>query len=398
MSDDLNQAISDSWKSAGLDATSDSTDAPADVDDGQPTETADDDLVDVLEDDSPVVEDPLAADTTETPETTTADTTTEESPAVEVVEKATQQEAENDLAEALGLGKPPDDPKKRAQWWKTRLPFSQVHKAYGDLKKKLSETHDGVVRGHTEKISTYETRFADVEKVEKFIKEQHEPYLRTLADMFPDTYGKLLAPLFGHSSVTTLPELKEEELGEMPGPNVTLPDGGKTYDTAGLQALMDWRDKKSQQEMLKRFKPHLDTIQKEGEKAKKIAQVQETTAKSKARTDAALADLKTWEGGEEYFDAIVAEANTLDPRYDVETALNIAWRKVAYPKLLEKNKADETTIRAKVIKELKDKAAAKAKAKIATDASGGPKVTPGSSGSVDDQIRNAWKKAGLRAV
>jgi hypothetical protein len=46
-----------------------------------------------------------------------------------------QKQAEDDLAAALGLGNPPEDPKKRVQWWKTGVPYSQLTKALASARR-----------------------------------------------------------------------------------------------------------------------------------------------------------------------------------------------------------------------------------------------------------------------
>jgi hypothetical protein len=354
------------------------------------------DIPDAPPDDTPVETD-VTADTADPPADGEAtETATPDPAAATPTEIAAQKEAEDDLAAALGLGKPPEDPKQRAKWWKRQLPYSLVHKTVTEREKKLKETHEGALKEHTTKLADFDTKFTDVKKVEKFIQEQHEPYLRTLAEMFPETYGKFLAPVLGHT-IATLPLPDDEDIGERPGPNADLPGGGKTYDLQGIDALMEWNTKKTKQDVLKAFKPHLETIQKQGKEAKTAAEIEARNRTAAKRRDEAVAEMKTWERSDEFFDEIIAEANKLDARYDVETALNIAYRKVALPKIVAGLKADRDKMRADILKEQKEASAKKTATSITTNqvVRTKEKVGDDSNLDVDTRIRNAWKRKGL---
>lgn len=407
MSDDtLNAAIAAKWESAGLDATNDSIDVP-DVDEDQGESDSEDvdtsDEADSSDEADTSTDD--AADDTDTAEVDDTETTeeSEEEPASKSVDapadetKAAaeeQKEIEDDLAAELGLGKPPADPKKRAQWWKKQLPYSLIHKTVVAREQKLKAAHEGVVKEHTGKVTEFETRFADIKTVEDIIKDKPDQYVKTLAALFPDTYGKMFAPIFGTASgeAKKLPEA--EDPGPMPEPNYKLPDGNMTYDLDGLRAHSAWVQKVTQQETLKSLKPHLDFLDSqrtEAEKRRKQDEANELKRQGLETSEKALAEVKTWDLGSENIDAILAAAAKLDPRYDAVTALNIAYRQIVVPKL----KANRDEMHAQIVKSLKKKSTKQTSAGLQQNRSTAPAVSDPAKTDLDTRIKNAWKRKGL---
>lgn len=392
MSEDaLNTAIAAKWESAGLNAGDDDTEV---LENG-----GEEDVVDV--DDSipdpaePSGEEGASGDTSDDPpaEADAAETDPPvEKAAVETETKAEelQHDAEDELATALGLGKPPEDPKKRAQWWKTRVPYSQLHKVVTEREKKLNDTHTGVLKERDTKITEYDTRFSDVKKVEDIITNNPEQYIKTLAALFPDTYGKTFAPLLAKPAAP-VPEVVDP--GPMPEPDYSLPDGSKTYSLAGLQKRLEWDQKVSEQKILERFKPHLEFVQQqqtEAEKQKKIHTAEEIQKQGEKSANEAIAEAETWDLGKENIKEIVEVAKKLDSRYDAVTALNIAYRQVVVPKL--KAKRDE--MHAEILKGMK-KTSAKQTAAALTQTRSVPAVVDPASTDLDTRIKAAWKRKGL---
>lgn len=397
----LNAAIASKWESAGLDASIDGTEVPNPVEEEQVAEVTEDSS----ESDTPV-EDAVDTDTTDTTETT--DEEDAEPPVVDAgaaaaAEAATKttddatKEAQDDLAEALGLGKPPADPKKRAAWWKSRLAYSQVHKIVTEREKKLNETHAGAVKDYTGKITEYDTRFADVKKVEDIITNNPDQYVKTLAALFPDTYGKMFAPVFGKTPTTEetaagLPEAVDP--GPKPEPNYKLPDGNMTYDVDGYQKLMDWQQKVTEQNMLKHFKPLLDfgtAQQKAAEQQKKIQLANDHKQRGMETSQKALAEVETWDLGKENINEILEAAAKLDPSYDAVTALNIAYRQIVVPKL----KANRDVMLAQLVKDQKKASAKQTAAGLQTQTRTAATKASAASVDLDTRIKNAWKAKGL---
>lgn len=383
MSEDaLNTAIAAKWESAGLDAG---------VDDLEVPDATGEDEVAPVEDDGEVVDTP-ADDAVDTSTEETTETTEEtDPPEVDAAAAAATKEAQDELAEALGLGKPPADPKKRAAWWKSRLPYSQVHKIVTEREKKLTDSHTSAIKGYTDKISERDGRFADVQKVEDLIKDKPEQYINTLAEIFPDTYGKLFAPIRANGKVAA-PLAEVTDPGPRPEPDYELPDGSKTYSLEGLQKRMEWEQKVTEQKMLERFKPHLDYVQQQQTAAEKKAKAdlaEEQKKQGLQSANDAIAEVETWDMGKENIKAIVDLAATLPETYDAEKALNIAYRRIVMPLM----KADRDKMTVEIMKGLKktsnrQTAVGLTQTKTAT-------TSAASTTSLDDRIKAGWKQKGL---
>jgi hypothetical protein len=404
----LDERISAAWKSAGLDARNENTEVFAEGSDDV-EDDGDDTPVDTEDADGDADVDPVDPDTDADASDTDADEKDGEAE-VEVeaepikpskTEEKAQKEAEDDLAEALGLGKPPADPKKRAQWWKTRLPYSQVHKAVTERTKKITEGHAATLKERDDKLAGYDTRFTDVQKVEKIITENPEQYVRTLAQLFPETYGQLFAPLFRQGDTKAEELVKPEDPGPMPEPDFDLGDGRKTYSMEGMTKLREWDRKVTQQETLKSLQPHiafLDQQKTAAAKKQQEDQQRETIRKGQEVADAALAEIRTLDLAEENLDAILAEAQKCPAHYDAEKALNVAYRKVVMPKL----KANRDEMQAQIVKDLKKASAKKTSATLKQQSVGAKKdETTESTGDAEEdlnnRIRRAWKRKGLSA-
>ncbi len=329
----LDASIMSALDSAGLDINSDTEDVPdaPTVDEGDDDSGATPDGVDTpeVEDPAPVVDEPTG-DTADEVGKADGEKAPKETPA-----EAAKHEEEDELAAALGLGKPPEDKAQRAAWWKRRMPYSQVHKEYSALKKKWAATHEDTLKPLNEQISSAKKYREDVAKTEKYMESEPLEYLSRLAAARPDTYGKLLAAALGKN--VEAPPTAEEEIGEQPQPNYKLPDGSMTYDIVGLQALREYDQKVITRELQKTFKPHLDFVdqqKKEAEQARtKQQQAENDRAVTQAKDDA-LADLLTWDFVTEAdIPAILEAASKLPANLNMHQALSKAYRQVIMPKV-----------------------------------------------------------------
>lgn len=393
--DTLNAAIAQSWADAGLSDSGDSrsdevtsTDEVAD-DDAEPTSDTDVDPLDTVDSDTPAESDEADPAADDPAPDADSDAAADAAKAVaDATTPAEKKDAEDDLALALGLGKPPDDPKKRAQWWKTRLPYSQVHKAVSAREKALKDAHEGVVKQHGEKITAYDERFKGVKTVEDIIINNPDQYTRTLAAMFPDTYGKMFAPIFSGTAKAVEPKVAADVA--KPEPDVDLGDGTFTYSKQGLEKLQEYYQSQTAKALRAEFQPHIDAIKQQADAQKQARAAEDMRIRNQQTTDEAIAEAKTWEMAEENFDAILEESMKVDKRHSALTALSMAYNKVVFPKL----KAEREQMRKDILAEQKKAAAKKTSVAISVGQTARTKETAAPV-SVDAQIKAAMKRKGL---
>jgi hypothetical protein len=332
------------WEADGLNAESDGVD-PIQESDDAPEDTTDDspeaDAITHIED-SRITEtaDEPAVETTEEaapePEPVTEEVAKVETPAEAVAD--TSKEEQDELAAMLGLGKPPDDPKKRAGWWKTRLAYSQVAKAHKEILKKAQDTHEMTLKERIAEYEPFKTRDVERQQAEARIANEPEFFLPMLARLYPDKYGKLLAPILNaqptlQNAVATLPQADDDN--PMPEPNVPLEGGGSTYDVEGLKR---------------------NTTKEQQQKAVELQQIETRTQEA---AKAAVAEVMTWKGGEANLKEIIAVANTYPENYDPLKAMSLAYNKVVLPKMEKELTISMEDMRKKVLEENKKKSVAK---------------------------------------
>lgn len=383
----LDQKIAEAWSSAGLDADYDGLDVPDEPDVAEVTEpdTAEADTESA--DDTDSTPDPAESTETrtESDDTVVEDATaTEETPAVDAQQE--QKAAEDELAAALGLGTPPDDPKKRAQWWKKQVPYSLIHKTVTEREKKLTDSHTKALTEHTTEFDTFK---ANVAKVEGLIMNDADHYLQTLMKMFPESYGKKLAPLFEPHQAKPLPEVAEP--AAMPEPNYKLPDGSMTYDLDGIKQIIAWTKDEAKRGFLEEFKPHLDFVKKQRDDADKQARLDALDRQSQQDMQQVIAEVESWDMGKENLDAILAEARKLPETMNAMSAMAIAYNRVVFPKL----KTSQDEMRAQLLKELKKTSAKKTAVEVAQTATTRTKEPSTANVDLDTRIKNAWKRKGL---
>jgi len=381
--------IAAKWEADGLNAESDgldpiqeSSDAPDETDDSPES-----DAITHIED-SRVTETPDESVVETTEETTSEATEPDievakaETPAEAVAE--TTKEEQDDLAAALGLGKPPDDPKKRAGWWKTRLAYSQVAKAHKDILKKTQEAHESTLKERLVDFDTYKTRDSERQAAEARIANEPEFFLPMLARMYPDKYGKLLAPILNaqptlQNAVATLPQVDDDN--PMPEPNVPLEGGGSTYDVEGLKRFAKWVQKETTKTIRNDLKPQLEFLNTTKEQQQRAVELQQLETRTQEAAKAAVAEVITWKGGEANLKEIIAVANTYPESYDPLKAMSLAYNKVVLPKLEKELTMSMEDMRKKILEENKKKSVTKTstavqpaiRSSVATDK---PKMTP----------------------
>ncbi len=115
-----------------------------------------------------------------------------------------------------------------------------------------------------EELQKPSSRYTELEEkdthysaIEKTINDNPEGYMRALAQMLPDKYGRFLS-VFDQQSQQ--PHAQQPQSGAgMPQPNYQLPDGSMTYDLEGIKQYGEWvaaqAHAKAVADMDKRFKP-----------------------------------------------------------------------------------------------------------------------------------------------
>jgi hypothetical protein len=356
------------WEADGLNAESDGVD-PIQESDDAPEDTTDDspeaDAITHIEDsritetaDEPAVE--TAEEAAPEPEPVTEEVAKVETPAEAVAD--TSKEEQDELAAMLGLGKPPDDPKKRAGWWKTRLAYSQVAKAHKEILKKAQDTHEMTLKERIAEYEPFKTRDVERQQAEARIANEPEFFLPMLARLYPDKYGKLLAPILNaqptlQNAVATLPQADDDN--PMPEPNVPLEGGGSTYDVEGLKRFAKWVQKETTKTIRNDLKPQLEFLNTTKEQQQKAVELQQIETRTQEAAKAAVAEVMTWKGGEANLKEIIAVANTYPENYDPLKAMSLAYNKVVLPKMEKELTISMEDMRKKVLEENKKKSVAK---------------------------------------
>jgi hypothetical protein len=198
-----------------------------------------------------------------------------------------------------------------------------------------------------------------------------EAFLRELAGLDP-RYQRFVASQAAAAATTPA------AVSAPPQPNVTLPDGSKTYDVEGLQALVQWAvEAKALPVVEERLKPITEREQRSSEEARVMRDI-ETRVRSQAEEAA------TWPGWADYEADIIAalQADSAQARASgtrPKLTLEAAYRQVALSKL----SVNEAAVREKVLKELQGAPKSTAIGRSTPDA---PR-TPGPASVVDIAAR-----------
>lgn len=163
-------------------------------------------------------------------------------------------------------------------------------------------------------------------------------FLRELAQIDP-RYGRFLEP--------PKPEPPAPAVSaEMPAPDLSLPDGSRTYSLEGIQKLLDWKTSQVESKLLSAVESKLKPLT---EREKQAEQAQAFRERTRQQIDEA----KTWPGFAEHESDILkalqedsARARAAGKRPSL--TLEAAYRKVVIPRL----SADRNKMREELIKEL----------------------------------------------
>lgn len=323
------------------------------------------------------------ADATETPsgDEPRLDTTNtaEETPAVEKPAAPTAKELS---AAAKFLEQQGHRPKKvdgRDVW----LPYGTVEK----MLDRYVDTHRSTWDGERTTLSSQAKELRDqLDLIRASVAGDETQFLREIAAIDP-RYARFLEQKAAEHQAPAMDT-------EMPGPDITLPDGSQTYSLKGLQARDAWVEqrilKTLDAKVEERFKPIA-----EREKAEKArAETEKYREQQQQETAAQLQEAQTWplfgplatDGTyTEFQKAVLAELqrdsadarargwNIQDPRtkhLGPKLSLEAAYIRVAGPRFTE----DDAAKRARILKELNDAPKSPALSRQTTDAPRTPGV------------------------
>lgn len=183
---------------------------------------------------------------------------------------------------------------------------------------------------------------ADLDEMRSDIQGDPKAFLRKLSSYDP-RYTAFLEPAAAAPPAQT-------RVAEMPGPDVPLPDGSKTYSVDGIQKLIEWAvDAKMMPKVDERLRPLTEREQKDAAQRQQDDAQRARSDRTRAKMDAAQA----WPGfGQFAADGSLTEFQqaVLD-RLKADTSRTMTLREAYLEVHSERLAADDTARRAQWIKE-----------------------------------------------
>lgn len=346
-----------------------------------------------LHDAQDVPADPGSTDGDSTPESDTAAADPTPADPVDDSPLDASVDPEDPLAKELNL-KPRPDGKEN------RIPYSRVRAIKANAERKAVEqalAPVAKVLGVDPKTLTVESleqalsgRIADPEiaaevehmrGAEQFMRDDPDGFVRRLAEVMPDKFGKFAQFLDGGGQAGPAAAQPAAAVpgpaSARPEPDLELEGGGRTYSVEGIQKLIDWAATEGERRAAARIDERFKPIQEREQQAKQAEAEREAAARAQAdreaRAKAELEDaLANWDGFKEHFDEIM---NVLRADPTRRMRLETAWRQVVVPKI----KADRAKMREELLKELQTERRAAATSTVtggvAPAVPDGPKAT-----------------------
>lgn len=319
------------------------------------TEVVENALSDALGADEPTATTPPAPDPE--PPTAAADSSSDAPPAVppDAAEAETQPEEQpaaqgDDFDQRFGLQPQSVTGKEN------RIPYSRVRKILekherdltSRLSKKYQDEFSPKLEELTKKVSEYEARLADVSKFEQVLTQDPSGFLQMLSQV------PAYKPLFDYlqkAAEVLPPDTVAQPAGTaqapqqdpMPQPNKVLPDGSRVYDMEGLQALLDWQERRVTNRL---------TSQVERQLAQRLSPIEQERQYQAyvqhllPEIDKQIAEARSWPLFTEHEKDIV-KAMQANPSLSLEGA----YRQVVIPKLVNQS----TQARSRVLAELRSR-------------------------------------------
>lgn len=289
----------------------------------------------------------------------TADTRLDTSNAVEETPAAKTEPTAKELSDAAKFLQKQGHQAKKVDGRDVWLPYNTVEK----MLDRYAETHKTTWDGERTTLSSQTKELRDqIDTLRQSVAGDETAFLRELATIDP-RYGRFLEQ--------KIEQAQTPAALEMPGPDITLPDGSQTYSLKGLQSLLEWNTARVEGKLDEKLKPYA-----EREKADKArAEHSKAIEAVQTRTSQQLADAETWPGWADHKPEILAalqedSAQAAAEKRKPSLSLEGAYRKVVVAKLLE----DDTAKRARILKELNAAPKSSALSRQTTDSQRTPGV------------------------
>ena len=221
----------------------------------------------------------IPAESTDTPALAEGETGLVTEPGTETPSVLEPQDELTAELEALGIKVPREGEREN------RLPYSRIKKIFGNAQKKWVADHANEITERETRLTKAQERLQNMDNVDRLIEADPDRYIGMLAALHPEKYKKFISST---SQETREQPQKVVPTEPMPQPDTKFDDGSVGYSPEGLNALMDWRDKQTEQRVTakleeaytKRFGP----IEREWQSNKVI---QEQIPHVKAQTESA---------------------------------------------------------------------------------------------------------------
>ena len=236
--------------------------------------------------------------------------------------------------------------------------IGEVAKALGISKAEAELKLDDVLGGITErsgKLTEYESQMRNFAAIEEIMAADGDRYIRMLAQVNPQLYGKFAALLDQAPQQTPQRQPVVDDDPE-PEPDYPIdpnnPNGPKTYSLEGLRKLRAWDRRQAKKDSLAEVEGRLTPIEQErkaaADRAKLEADAQAELAAKEARVDALLRRAVKWPGFEEHNAEILA---ALKKNGSADYGLEEAYAEVMHEKR-EKLATEHTKVREEVVTEM----------------------------------------------
>lgn len=275
--------------------------------------------------------------------------------------------------------------RQSAEGRENRIPYSRVKKIADNAAKEAAaaeakkfETHVPATKFaelETEN-KDYKTRLTQVSEFERIMVEDAPRFLTMLYTKLPQSYQRLLEPLFqpqaaapAQASAST-PQGQPD--GDMPLPDQTLSDGSKVYSMEGLKALLGWQAQQVETRVTKQVESRYAPMESDYQRHQ---QIQNALPKVQQQ----IQDARTWPQFNEN-EADIVKALRDNPSFSLERA----YQAVVLPRL----QAQRDQMRAELLQEVKQ--APRSTAAPTTAFKAAPPVKNGPQ-SVEDVVADAIK-------
>lgn len=274
----------------------------------------------------------------------------DEQPAGQAPEAETSPPAQDDFARRFGIVE------KSVTGKENRIPYSRVRKIIEKHEKDLSarlakqytDQYTPKIEDLSKRVQEYEERLAQVGQFEQVMANDPQGFLQMLSRLpaykplfdYLHKAAEVLPPEKLASGQTTPQTTPPSGQDEMPGPNKVLPDGSRVYDMEGLQALLDWQERRVTSRLTRQVEENLSQRLTPIERER---QYQAYVQSLLPEIDKQIAEARTWPQFVEHEKEIVKAMQA-----DSSLSLEGAYRKVVIPKLVAQNAQARTRVMAEL--------------------------------------------------